>query len=107
MYGAEGLLSYPFSTFSRIDAGARLMGVSRTFFDNFAYDRFGSPTANIPAAELNDIRGSDPEAELTLAYGWDTTPYGPGGGLGGPSFLPPGGAGGFPTPGAHGPFRVW
>ena len=56
-YGVEGLLSYPFSTFSRIDASARLMGVSRTFFDNFAYDRFGSPTANIPAAELNDKWG--------------------------------------------------
>jgi hypothetical protein len=103
-YGVEGLLSYPFSTFSRIDASARLMGVSRTFFDNFAYDRFGSPTANIPAAELNDIRGSDPEAELTLAYGWDTTRYGPGGAIGGTSFLAQVGTGDLPTRGADGLF---
>jgi hypothetical protein len=103
-YGVEGLLSYPFSTFSRIDAGARLMGVSRTFFDNFAYDRSGFPTGTIPAPELNDIRGTDPEAELNLAYGWDTTRYGPGGAIGGSSFLAQVGAGDLPTRGGDGLF---
>src|SRR5205085_7396841 len=82
-YGAEGLLSYPLSTFSRVEGSARLMGVSRSFFDNFAYDYFGNPTANIPAADLNQIRGGDPEAVFEGSYGWDTTRYGPGGAIGG------------------------
>ena len=103
-YGAEGLLSYPLSTFSRVEGSARLMGVSRSFFDNFAYDRFGNPTANIPSADLNEIRGSDPEGEVEGSYGWDTTRYGPGGAIGGTSFLLTVGAGDLPTRGSDGLF---
>ncbi|MCA1826450.1 MAG: hypothetical protein ABR567_08365 [Myxococcales bacterium] len=103
-YGAEGLLSYPLSTFSRVEGSARLMGVNRSFFDNFAYDRFGNPTANIPAADLNQIRGFDPEAEVNGTYGWDTTRYGPGGAIGGTSFLVTLGAGDLPTRGKDGLF---
>ena len=96
-YGVEGLLSYPLSTFSRIDGSLRLMGTDRTFFDNFAYDRFGSPTANIPISDLSQIRGSDPQGEAAVAYGWDTTRYGIGGAMGGTSFLTQFGLGDIPT----------
>ncbi len=99
-YGVEGLLSYPLSTFSRLDASTRLMGVTRSFFDNFAYDRFGGPFANVPASELAEIRGSDPQGEINLAYGWDTTRYGPGGAMGGRSFLAQFGTGVIPTRGS-------
>ncbi len=105
-YGVEGLLSYPLSTFSRVDASARLMGVNRTFFDNFAYDRFGFASANVPASELNQIRGSDPQGEVSLAYGWDTTRYGPGGAIGGTSVLLQVGSGDIPTRGSDG-FYGW
>jgi hypothetical protein len=103
-FGAEGLLSYPLSTFSRIEGGARLMGVDRSFFDNFAYDRNGYPTANIPASELAQIKGFDPEVTASLSYGWDTTRYGPGGAIGGTSVLVQLGAGDLPTRGADGVF---
>jgi len=96
-FGVEGLLSYPFSTFSRVDASARLMGVTRSFFDNFAYDRSGFPTGNVPANELNAIKGSDPQGELSLAYGWDTTRYGVNGAIGGTSLLVQLGGGDIPT----------
>ncbi len=96
-FGVEGLLSYPFSTFSRVDASARLMGVTRSFFDNFAYDRSGFPTGNVPANELNAIKGSDPQGELSLSYGWDTTRYGVNGAIGGTSLLVQLGGGDIPT----------
>src|SRR4051812_19597538 len=102
MFGAEGLLSYPISTFSRIDATGRLMGVQRTFFDNFAYDRFGFPSANVPASELNDIKGFNPQTEFEVSYGWDTTRYAPGGAIGGSSILLTLGTGAIPTQGADG-----
>jgi hypothetical protein len=102
MFGVEGLLSYPFSTFSRIDASARLMGVTRSFFDNFAYDRFGFASANVPASDLAAIRGFDPQAEASVAYGWDTTRYGLGGAIGGTSLSLSFGAGDIPTRGADG-----
>ena len=101
-FGVEGLLSYPLSTFSRVDASARLMGVTRSFFDNFAYDRFGQPLANVPASDLAEIRGSDPQGEINLAYGWDTTRYGPGGATGGRSLMVQFGAGDIPTRGVDG-----
>src|SRR5260370_33367888 len=31
-YGVEGLVSYPLSTFRRVDSTVRLMGVDRSFF---------------------------------------------------------------------------
>jgi hypothetical protein len=102
--GVEGLLSYPFSSYSRIDASARLMGVDRTFFDNFAFDRFGNPTANVPAADLATIRGGDPEGTAQISYGWDTTRYGPGGAIGGTSILATVGGGDLPTRGSDGLF---
>jgi hypothetical protein len=102
--GVEGLLSYPFSTFSRVEGAVRLMGVNRTFFDNFAYDRFGNPLANIPATDLNQIRGADPEGTAQLNFGWDTTRYGPGGAIGGTSFLATLGGGDIPTRGGDGFF---
>ena len=102
--GVEGLLSYPLSTFSRLEGSARLMGVQRSFFDNFAYDRFGSPSANIPATDLDQIRGFDPQAEVSGSYGWDTTRYGQGGAIGGTSFLATLGAGDLPSRGKDGFF---
>ncbi len=102
--GAEGLLSYPLSTFSRIDGSVRLMGVSRSFFDNFAYDRFGSPSAYILAADLDQIRGFDPQAEVNASYGWDTTRFGQGGVIGGTSFIATLGTGDLPTRGSDGLF---
>jgi len=104
-FGAEGLLSYPLSTFSRVEGGARLMGVNRdtSFFSSPAFDRFGYPT-NIPASELAQIKGFDPEATVSLGYGWDTTRYGPGGAIGGTSILVELGAGDLPTRGADGVF---
>jgi hypothetical protein len=101
-YGAEGLLSYPLSTFSRVDGTLRLMGVTRSFFSTFAFDRFGNAIANIPASDLNEIRGSDPQAEANVAYGWDTTRYGIGGANGGSSLLVQLGAGSLPTRAADG-----
>jgi WD40 repeat protein len=101
-YGAEGLLSYPLSTFSRVDGSLRLMGVTRSFFSTFAFDRFGNALANVPAADLNEIRGSDPQAEANVAYGWDTTRYGLGGANGGSSLLVQLGAGSLPTRGGDG-----
>ena len=102
--GVEGLLSYPLSTFGRIEGTARLLGVSRSFFDSFAYDRFGSPSANLPATDLDQIRGSDPQAEVSGSYGWDTTRYGQGGAIGGTSFLLTLGVGDLPTRGRDGLF---
>ncbi|HYS11343.1 MAG TPA: hypothetical protein VEP66_21585 [Myxococcales bacterium] len=102
MFGGEGLLSYPLSTFSRIDANARIMGVNRQFQDNFAYDRFGTPSANVPASELREIQGFDPQMEMGIAYGWDTTRYGLGGANGGTSFLVQIGMGDIPTRGSEG-----
>jgi hypothetical protein len=102
MFGVEGLLSYPLSTFSRIDASARVMGVTRSFFNDFAYDRFGFPLANVPASELEEIRGFDPQSELSVAYGWDTTRYGIGGAIGGSSILLQFGGGTIPTRGLEG-----
>jgi hypothetical protein len=76
--------------------------VTRSFFDNFAYDRFGFPSANVPASDLNEIRGFDPQSEVSIGYGWDTTRYGPGGAIGGRSLLVQFGAGAIPTRGAEG-----
>src|SRR6185436_454582 len=107
MFGVEGLLSYPISTFSRIDTSARFMGVTRSFFDNFAYDRFGFATANVPAQDLAAIRGTDPQLEANVAYGWDTTRYGLGGAIGGTSVLINFGAGAIPTRGFEDGFYTY
>jgi hypothetical protein len=105
--GVEGLLSYPFSTFSRIEGSARLMGVSRSFFNNFAYDRFGNPLGNLPATDLDQIRGGDPEGTAQVSFGWDTTRYGQGGAMGGTSFLATLGGGDIPTRGSDGFFAYF
>jgi len=101
------LLSYPFSTFSRIEGSARLMGVSRSFFNNFAYDRFGNPLGNLPATDLDQIRGGDPEGTAQVSFGWDTTRYGQGGAMGGTSFLATLGGGDIPTRGSDGFFAYF
>jgi WD40-like Beta Propeller Repeat len=105
--GLEGLLSYPLSTFGRVEGSVRLMGVQRSFFDNFAYDRFGSPIANLPASDLAQIKGGDPEGTAQVSYGWDTTRYGPGGAIGGTSFEATLGAGDLPTRGNDGFFAFF
>jgi outer membrane protein assembly factor BamA len=56
----------------------------------------------VPASELAEIRGFDPQAELSLAYGWDTTRYGAGGAIGGTSILLEFGGGDIPTRGSEG-----
>jgi hypothetical protein len=103
-FGGEGLLSYPISTFSRIDAAARLMGVNRSFLsDCFAIARDFS-CANLTQSEQNEIKGFDAETTASIAYGWDTTRYGPGGAIGGTSFIIELGAGDLPTRGSDGIF---
>jgi len=62
----------------------------------------GFASANLPASELNQIRGSNPQAEVELAYGWDTTRFGPAAQIGGTSFLTNFGVGSIPTSGSDG-----
>jgi hypothetical protein len=103
-YGAEGLLSYPLSTYSRVDGSARLMVVNRSFFsDNYAFAADGLPT-NLPREEQAQIKGVDPEVNASVAYGWDTTRYGMGGAVGGTSLLVQLGIGDLPTRGNDGLF---
>jgi len=45
MFGAQGLLSYPFSTFSRVDAAVRIQGMSRSLLENRIFDVNGFPTS--------------------------------------------------------------
>jgi hypothetical protein len=102
-FGAEGLLSYPLSTFSRIEGSAKVQGLDRTILENGILDRNFNPVS-LDNSELAGIRGFDPEAEVSASYGWDTTRYGPGGAIGGSSFLAELGVGDLPTRGADGPF---
>src|SRR5205085_3221495 len=37
-FGAQGLLSYPFSTFSRVEAELRIQGMNRSLLDNGVAD---------------------------------------------------------------------
>lgn len=101
--GVEGLLSYPLSTFSRLEGTARVQGVSRSILGNGIFDRNFNPVSISPE-ELNGIRGADPEAEISGSYGWDTTRYGAGGAIGGSSFLVNVGVGDLPTRGNDGLF---
>ncbi len=103
MFGAQGLLSYPFSTFSRVDALVRIQGMNRSLLDNGILDATGFPTS-IGQNAANSIIGFDSEIESSLSYGWDTTRYGPGGAIGGSSLLFTLGAGFLPTQGSGGGF---
>jgi hypothetical protein len=86
-FGGMGLISYPFSTFSRVEAELRVQGISRSLVDNGVVDQFYQG-ASLPASELNSITGFDPETETTLSWGYDTTRYGPvSGAIGGGSIL--------------------
>ena len=98
-YGAQGLLSYPLSLFSRVDATLRLQGVTRSLIGAGIVDINGYPTS-LSTAELSPIEGSDPDGELALDYGWDTTRYGPAGAIGGTSFAGELGIGALPGRGA-------
>ncbi len=102
-FGAEGLLSYPLSTFSRIEGSAKVQGLDRTILDNGILDRNFNPVS-LDNSQLAGIRGLDPEVEVSATYGWDTTRYGPGGAIGGSSFIAELGVGDLPTRGADGPF---
>jgi len=106
MFGAQGLLSYPFSTFSRVDVGLRVQGMSRSLLDNGILDANGFPTV-IGIAAASSITGFDSEVESNLSYGWDTTRYGPGGAIGGSSVLLTVGAGTLPQRGSDGLFGYW
>ena len=98
-FGAQGLVSYPFSTFSRFEAEVRLQGISRSLVDNGIVDNDYNG-ASLPASELNGITGFDPEIETTLSWGYDTTRYGPvSGAIGGGSVLFQVGAGYLPARG--------
>jgi hypothetical protein len=103
MFGAQGLLSYPFSTFSRVDAAVRIQGMSRSLLENRIFDANGFPTS-LPAGAASSITGFDSEIESNLSYGWDTTRYGPGGAIGGSSVLFTLGAGTLPKRGVDGLF---
>ena len=102
-FGLEGLLSYPLSTFSRIELGARAQGISRSLLDGGILDARGVGT-NLPNSELDGIRGFDPEGEVNATYGWDTTRYGAGGAIGGSSVLLELGGGFLPARGSDGLF---
>ncbi len=98
-FGAQGLLSYPFSTFSRVEGEVRVQGISRSLVDNGVVDA-NYNGANLPASELNAITGFDPEIESTFSWGYDTTRYGPvSGAIGGGSVLLQVGAGYLPARG--------
>ena len=103
MFGATGLLSYPFSTYSRIDAGLRIQGMSRSILENGVFDANGFRTS-LPVDAANSITGFDSEIESNLSYGWDTTRYGPGGAIGGSSVLLTVGGGTLPRRGVDGFF---
>ncbi|MFL5389992.1 MAG: hypothetical protein ACJ79C_14780 [Myxococcales bacterium] len=103
MYGVMGLASYPLSTFTRVEGTMRLQGVSRSLLENGVVDQFGNLT-NIPTKAANSVGGSEPEGELSLAYGYDTTRYGLGGAMGGSSFLLEVGGGTYPSRGIDGMF---
>jgi hypothetical protein len=103
MFGAQGLVSYPFSTFSRIDASLRVQGMNRSLLDNGIVDVNGfSTVASTGAADA--VIGFDSEVETSVSYGWDTTRYGPGGAIGGSSLLFTVGAGTLPQRGSDGFF---
>ena len=102
-FGAEGLLSYPLSTFSRIEGGAKVQGIARSIIENGILDRYFNPVS-LSNSELAGIRGFDPEAEISATYGWDTTRYGAGGAIGGSSVLVDLGAGDLPARGSDGFF---
>src|SRR5258708_1896751 len=85
-YGVIGLLSYPFSTFSRIEGTAPVQGVNRSLLENGILDANYVPTT-LPESELAKIRGFSPNLELTGTWGWDTTRFGPAGAIGGTSLL--------------------
>jgi hypothetical protein len=103
MFGGLGLLSYPFSTYSRVDAELRLQGLSRSLVEGGIIDANGFPTS-LPASAAADVAGFDTEVEGTLGYGWDTTRFGPGGAIGGSSILFQVGAGSLLKRGSDGLF---
>jgi hypothetical protein len=98
-YGVIGLLSYPFSTFSRFEGTARVQGVNRSLLENGILDANYVPTT-LPESELARIRGFSPNLELTGTWGWDTTRFGPAGTIGGTSLLVELGSGVLPGQGA-------
>jgi len=101
MFGVMGLASYPLSTFSRIEGTARVQGVSRSLLENGIIDQFGNLT-NVSAPAANSIIGVEPETDISLDYGYDTTRYGPGGAIGGDSLLLEIGGGSYPQRGLDG-----
>src|SRR5207248_1982554 len=104
IFGAQGLVSYPFSTFSRVDATLRIQGASRSLLDNGIVDVNGFSTAGLTPQAAGSITGFDSQIESSVAYGWDTTRYGPGGAIGGSSFLFTLGGGTLPSRGVDGLF---
>jgi hypothetical protein len=103
MYGVMGLASYPLSTFTRIEGTARVQGVSRSLLENGVVDQFGNLTT-VSTAAASSVNGAEPEGEVSVAYGYDTTRYGPGGAMGGSSLLLELGGGSYPSQGSGGLF---
>jgi len=98
-FGVQGVVAYPFSTFSRVEAEVRVQGISRRLLEGGVVDAFYNG-ASIGATELNSIIGFDPSIETTLSWGYDTTRYGPiSGAIGGGSILLQLGAGFLPARG--------
>ncbi|MBS2021374.1 MAG: PD40 domain-containing protein [Deltaproteobacteria bacterium] len=96
LYGAEGLLSYPLSPFSRIDLTGRIQGVTRSPQTDGIVDDFGYPTT-VGTDQLAPLRGTDFNPEFQLSWGWDTSRYGLGGIIGGTSLYVETGVGWMPT----------
>lgn len=106
LYGAEGLLSYPLSTFGRLELTARLQGVARSLQVDGIIDEYGYPTT-LDDAEVAPVRGGDFNSELALGWGWDTTRYGLGGAIGGTSIYVEGGVGWIPSASADNRAYAW
>jgi hypothetical protein len=97
-FGVQGLLSYPLSIFSRVEAIARVQGISRSLLEFGIVDANFFPT-RLDDSEIAQIRGFDPNVELAGTFGWDTTRYGLGGAIGGTSILTEIGVGTLPKRG--------
>jgi hypothetical protein len=101
-FGGQGLWSYPFDTFTRLEAHASIEGVQRGFL--FPIDNLGNVSTAVALDSLrqwNNVRGGfDLQAEASATLGYDTTRYQyPAGAAGGGSFVAEGGGGILPIRG--------
>lgn len=102
-FGLTGLWSFPFDTFTRLEARGVVQGVDRNF--QFPVEPAGYAGYEISTTGLRTWEsargGLDLEGLVSLRFGYDTTRYRfPGGAFGGGSFLVDVGGGVLPLRGA-------